>query len=76
LPPRERVTSWCEFFAEQAHHITPGNVPDGAEFKAKASGQATGLFALLDIQSGLLSARRTAADIASVDLPWESGELF
>jgi AraC-like DNA-binding protein len=64
LPPRERVTSWCEFFAEQAHRITPGHVPDGAEFKAEASGEATGLFALLDIQSGLVSARRTAADIA------------
>jgi hypothetical protein len=64
LPPRERVMSWCEFFAEQAHHLTPGDVPDGTAFKAEASGYATGLFALLEIQSGLASARRTAADIA------------
>ena len=64
LPPRERVTSWCEFFARQAHHLTPGDVADDGLFKAEASGQATGLFALLDIQSGLLSAHRTAADIA------------
>jgi AraC-like DNA-binding protein len=63
-PPNERVALWCDFFARHAHHITPGEVPELSAFKADAKGQATGGFALLDIESGLESARRTAADVA------------
>jgi len=64
VPPRERVAQWRDFFARHAHHITPGEVPDDNVFKAEAVGHVTGGFALLDIQSGLESMRRTAADVA------------
>jgi len=64
LPPRDRVRFWCEFFAQLAHHFTPGEVQDGDTFQAVASGQAARGFALLEIQSGLESIRRTAADVA------------
>ena len=64
LPLRDRVSFWCDLFARQAHSVTPGEVPDASTFRAEASGHICGGFALLDIQSGLMSARRTAADIA------------
>jgi AraC-like DNA-binding protein len=64
LPPRDRVRFWCDFFAQQAHHFTPGEVPDPNAFRAEASGQVSGAFALLDIESGLERVRRTAADVA------------
>jgi hypothetical protein len=64
LPPGDRVRFWCDFFAQQAHHFTPGEVPDPHAFRAEASGQVSGEFALLDIESGLERAFRTAADVA------------
>ncbi len=65
LPPRDRVKFWCDYFAKQAHSITPGEIPDPGVFHAAASGQVAGEFALLDIESGLERVRRTGADVAS-----------
>jgi len=64
LPPRDRVRFWCDDFAQRVHSFTPGEVPDAAAFRAEASGHAAGGFALLDIETGLERARRTAADVA------------
>jgi AraC-like DNA-binding protein len=64
LPPRDRISYWCDFFAKQVHSFTPGEVPDVSAFRAEATGQVVGGFALLDIQTGLERARRTAADVA------------
>jgi AraC-like DNA-binding protein len=64
LPPRDRVSFWCDYFSRQAHSITPGEVLDAGAFRAEADGQVTGEFALLDIESGLEKVRRTAADVA------------
>jgi AraC-like DNA-binding protein len=64
LPPRDRVRDWCDYFATQAHSITPSEVPDPGAFRAEASGSVAGGFALLDIKSGLEKVRRTAADVA------------
>jgi AraC-like DNA-binding protein len=64
LPPRDRVRSWCDYFANQAHSITPGEIPELGAFRAEASGLVAGEFALLDIKSGLVRVQRTAADIA------------
>jgi len=64
LPPRDRVRSWCDYFAKHAHSITPSEVPDPDTFRAEASGSVAGEFALLDIQSGLERIQRTAADVA------------
>ena len=64
LPPRDRVRFWCEYFAKQAHSITPSEIPDPGAFRAEASGSVAGEFALLDIQSGLERVQRTAADVA------------
>jgi AraC-like DNA-binding protein len=64
LPPRDRVQFWCDFFAQRAHNFTPGEVPDVAAFRAEASGQVAGGFALLEVQTGLERARRTATDVA------------
>jgi len=65
VPPRDRVRFWCDYFAKQAHSITPGEIPDPGAFCAQASGQVAGEFALLDIESGLERVRRTAADVAA-----------
>ena len=65
LPPRDRVSFWCDYFAKQAHSITPGEIPDPGAFRAEAGGQVAGEFALLDIESGLERVRRTAADVDS-----------
>lgn len=64
LPPQDRVRLWCDYFAKQAHSITPGEIPDPSSFRAEASGPVAGGFALLDIKSGLERVQRTAADIA------------
>jgi AraC-like DNA-binding protein len=64
LPPHDRVRFWCDYFAEQAHSITPGNITDPGAFRAEACGSVAGEFALLDITSGLERVQRTAADIA------------
>ena len=52
LPPRDRVKFWCDYFAKQAHSITPGEIPDPGVFRAAARGQVAGEFALLDIEFG------------------------
>ena len=64
LPPRDRVRFWCDYFAKQAHSITPGEIPDPGVFRAEVSGSVAGEFALLDIQSGLERVQRTGADVA------------
>ena len=64
LPARDRVRSWCDYFAKQAHSITPGEIPDPGAFRAEADGQVAGEFALLDIEEGFERVRRTAADVA------------
>ena len=64
LPSRDRVRFWCDYFAKQAHSITPGELPDAGVFRAEAGGQVAGEFALLDIESGLEKVTRTAADVA------------
>jgi AraC-like DNA-binding protein len=64
IPPRDRVRFWCDYFAKQAHSITPGEIPDPGAFRAEASGSIAGEFALLDIKSGLERVQRTAADVA------------
>ncbi|WP_128935418.1 helix-turn-helix domain-containing protein [Bradyrhizobium zhanjiangense] len=64
IAPRDRVKFWCDYFAKQAHSITPGEIPDPAAFRAEASGSIAGEFALLEISSGLERVQRTAADVA------------
>src|SRR5260370_22083406 len=64
LPPRDRVRFWCDYFAKQAHSITPGEIPDPGTFHAEAQGSVAGEFALLDITSGFERVQRTAADVA------------
>ena len=64
LPPRDRVSFWCDYFAKQAHSITPGEIPDPDAFRAEARGPAAGEFALLDIAAGFAKVRRTATDVA------------
>ena len=64
IAPRDRVRFWCDYFADKAHSITPGEVPDVDAFRAEASGSIAGEFALLDIKSGLERVQRTATDIA------------
>jgi AraC-like DNA-binding protein len=64
IAPHDRVRFWCDYFAKQAHSITPGEIPDPAAFRAEASGSIAGEFALLEISSGLERVQRTAADVA------------
>jgi len=64
LPPPDRVRLWCDYFAQHAHHITPGEIPDPVAFRAEASASVAGEFALLDIISGLERVQRTADDVA------------
>jgi hypothetical protein len=64
LPPRDRISFWCNFLAQQVHSFTPCELPDGEAFRAEAHGHVGGGFALLDIQAGLEKARRTAVDVA------------
>jgi AraC-like DNA-binding protein len=64
LPSRDRVRSWCDYFAKQAHSITPNEIPDPGTFHAQASGSVAGEFALLNIETGLERIQRTAADVA------------
>ena len=64
LPPRDRIGFWCDYFAKQAHSITPGEIPDPSAFRAEAGGQVAREFALLDIESGLERVQRSAADVA------------
>jgi AraC-like DNA-binding protein len=64
LPPRDRVQSWCDFFAKHAHSITPNELPDADAFRAEADGWVVGDFALLHIRSGLEGVQRTAGDVA------------
>ena len=63
LPPRDRIRFWCDYFAQQVQSFTPGEIPDADAFRAGASGQVAGGFALLDIETGLEKARRTGADV-------------
>jgi AraC-like DNA-binding protein len=64
LPPHDRVRLWCDYFAKNAHSITPGKIPDPGAFRPEASGSVAGEFALLDIKSGLERVRRTADDVS------------
>jgi AraC-like DNA-binding protein len=64
LPTGDRVRFWCDFFAQQVQSFAPGEVPDASTFRAEATGHVAGGFALLDIRTGLASARRTATDVA------------
>jgi AraC-like DNA-binding protein len=64
IAPRDRVRLWCDYFAKQAHSITPGDIPDPSAFRAEVRGSIAGEFALLDIKSGLERVQRTAADVA------------
>src|SRR5580658_4813700 len=64
LPPRDRVRFWYDYFAKQAHSITPGEIPDPGAFRAEAGGRVAGEFALLNIESGLERVQRTGADVA------------
>jgi AraC-like DNA-binding protein len=64
LPLRDRVRVWCDYFARQAHSITPGEIAELAAFRAEASGSVAGDFALLEIKSGFERVRRTATDVA------------
>ena len=52
LPPRDRVRFSCDYFAQQVHSFTPSEIPDAGAFRAEASGQVAGGFALLDIETG------------------------
>lgn len=63
LPRRDRVRFWCDYFAQQVHSFTPNEIPDADAFHAEASGEATGGFALLDIETGLERVKRTRADV-------------
>jgi AraC-like DNA-binding protein len=64
VAPRDRVRSWCDYFAKQVHSITPCETPNPRAFRAEASGSIAGEFALLDIKSGFERVQRTAADVA------------
>ena len=64
FPPGDRVRLWCDFFAKQAHSVTPSEVSDPSTFHADASGWVAGEFALLEIRSGPETVQRTAADVA------------
>ncbi|MGZ5784261.1 MAG: helix-turn-helix domain-containing protein, partial [Croceibacterium sp.] len=64
LKPSDRVGFWCDYFAKQAHSITPGEIPDPGAFHAEARGPVAGEFALLDITAGFERVQRTAADVA------------
>jgi AraC-like DNA-binding protein len=64
LPPQDRVTFWCDYFAKQVHSFTPREIPDAGAFRAEASGSVAGEFALLYIKSGLERIQRTSADVA------------
>ena len=64
IAPRDRVRFWCEYFARQAHSITPKEIQDPGDFRAELSGSVAGEFALLDIKSGLQKVQRTAIDVA------------
>ena len=64
VAPHDRVRSWCDYYAKQAHTITPGETPNPLTFRAEASGLIAGEFALLDIVSGFERVQRTAADVA------------
>jgi AraC-like DNA-binding protein len=64
LPPGDRIGFWCDFLAQQVHSFTPCELPDAGTFRAEAHGHVGGGFALLDIQTGLERARRTAVDLA------------
>jgi AraC-like DNA-binding protein len=64
IAPRDRVRSWCDYFAKQAHSITPSETPNPGTFRAEANGSIAGEFALLDIKSGFGRVQRTAADVA------------
>jgi AraC-like DNA-binding protein len=64
IAPGDRIRSWCDYFAKQAHSITPRETPDPCAFRAEASGSIAGEFALLDINSGFERVQRTAADVA------------
>jgi AraC-like DNA-binding protein len=64
LPLNDRIKFWCDDFAQRVHSFTPGEAPDAAAFRAGTSGHAAGGFALLDIETGLERAQRTAADVA------------
>ena len=64
IPLPDRVRSWCDYFAKQAHSITPIEIPDPLSFRAEASGSIAGGFALLDVKSEFKRVRRTAADVA------------
>src|SRR5271165_2301310 len=63
LAPHDRVRLWRDEFARYAHSFTPGEVADQAAFRARASGDAAGGFALIDVETSLESARRTPADV-------------
>ena len=63
LPPVDRVRFWCDYFAQQVHSFTPGEIQDADTFHAEAGGQVAGGFALLDIETGLERAERTHADV-------------
>jgi AraC-like DNA-binding protein len=64
LPPQDRVTFWCDYFAKQVHSFTPSEIPDPGSFRAEASGSVAREFALLDVKSGLERVQRTSADVA------------
>jgi AraC-like DNA-binding protein len=64
LAPGDRARFWCDFFAQQVHSFTPGELPDPGDFRAEASGHVAGGFALIDIETGLERVRRTSADVA------------
>ncbi len=63
LPPRDRVRFWFDYFAQQVHNFTPGEIPDAGVFRAQATGQMMGGFGLFDIESRLERAKRTHADV-------------
>ncbi len=62
--PDERLRSWCDYFAKQAHSFTPSDVPDPKAFRAEAKGSIAGGFGLLEVKSGLQRVQRTAADVS------------
>ena len=64
IAPRDRVKFWCDYFAKQAHSITPGGIVVPKSFRAEARGSIAGEFALLEVKSGLQKVERTAADVA------------
>jgi AraC-like DNA-binding protein len=64
IEPRDRVKSWCDYFAAHAHSITPSEISDPDSFRSEATGSIAGEFALLEVKSGFEKVRRTAADVA------------